>query len=155
MQSRKKATNKELTPRHFKQRNLACVNLNLRKASRAVTRYYDDRMRTLGITSTQFSLIGHLLHNPQQSIQTLADQLLTDRSTLSRNLKLLNQRSLVKYTQGKDKRTRIAAVTAKGKQIYANAVPVWEGAQSEMLQILGDDGFKNLRRVTAAVSRQG
>jgi len=63
------------------------------------------------------------------TVTDLAEILAMDRTTMTRNLKLLRDRGLV---QGK----RIA-LTDKGRRKAAVALPLWEKAQAEILDGLG------------------
>ena len=66
-----------------------CTCNNLRKAARAVTQYYDDALRPSGIRATQFSLLSAIKEFGTVSIGALAEESVMDRTTLTRNLKLL------------------------------------------------------------------
>ena len=75
-----------------------CTCFNLRKAARAVTQYYDDALRPSGLRVTQFSLLSVIKQFGTVNIGTLADEAVMDRTTLTRNLKLLEQEGLVTIT---------------------------------------------------------
>jgi DNA-binding MarR family transcriptional regulator len=63
------------------------------------------------------------------TITDLAAILAMDRTTMSRNLKLLRDRGLIE-------KQRIA-LTLKGRRAAADAMPFWEKAQAEILDTLG------------------
>jgi DNA-binding MarR family transcriptional regulator len=65
-----------------------------RRAARAIARAFDRQLRPHGIRTTQFSLLAILELKGPQSIGSLADAVGADRTTLTRNLALLENQSL-------------------------------------------------------------
>ena len=87
-----------------------CTCLNLRRITRKVTQRYDEWLAPSGLRATQFSLLG-ILHAPGEvSISGLAERMDIDRTTLTRNLQLLEQ-GLVAIGTGSDPRSRTVSVT--------------------------------------------
>jgi DNA-binding MarR family transcriptional regulator len=116
-----------------------CVNLNLRKASRAVSNYYDDVfLAACGLRATQIPPLVVLYLSGPRSINDIAEILALDRTTLTRNLRPLEKARLLEIAPGKDQRTRVVKITEPGKQVLANVLPVWEEAQAHMVNGLGD-----------------
>ncbi len=123
-----------------------CVCFNLRKTARAVTQTYDDLLRPAGLRTTQFSLLAVLASHGPLTIRALADRMVMDRTTLSRNLKLVEAQGLVSVATGPaDRRTRIVDLTESGLAALARALPLWQRAQSHMVGRLGDSGWRQLR----------
>ena len=105
-----------------------CVCLNLRKATRSVTKLYDEALRPIGIRSTQLPLlVAALLRS--HTVTSLAEELALDRTTLSRNLPLLERKGWIEIAPGDDRRTREIRLTEEGRDVVRRAVPLWEGAQ--------------------------
>ncbi|HEX9561035.1 MAG TPA: hypothetical protein VGA76_07355 [Candidatus Dormibacteraeota bacterium] len=73
------------------------------------------------------------------SLLVVAEILAVDRTTLTRNLKLVRDRGLVE-------KKRIA-LTARGRRSAAAALPLWESAQQQFVKSLG-------RRRCAAPARR-
>ena len=86
----------------------SCAVLNLRRAARAVTNRYEDEMRALGLKATQFSLLVAAALRGPVNISALAELMVMDRTTLTRNLKSLQKRGLLRAVPGSDRRTRAA-----------------------------------------------
>ena len=123
-----------------------CVCFNLRKTARAVTQTYDDLLRPAGLRTTQFSLLAVLASHGPLTIRALADRMVMDRTTLSRNLKLVEAQGLVSVATGPaDRRTRIVDLTESGLAALARALPLWQRAQSHMVGRLGESGWRQLR----------
>ena len=92
-----------------------CTCLNLRKAARAVTQTYDKVLRPSGLRSTQFSLLFVIAKLQPVGIKDLAKELVMDRTTLGRNLKVLSDRGLLDIGEGDDRRYRPITLTKDGR----------------------------------------
>ena len=67
-----------------------------------------------------------------------------DRTTLTRNLSVLEREGLIKISQGKDLRTRIVAATQKGRSSVAKATPLWNEVQRKVRQKMGESSWHEL-----------
>lgn len=122
----------------------ACVCNRLRRASRAVTQLYDDALAPAELRLSQFALLGTLMRAGRQTISSLADRLLLDRTALSRTLDPLVERSLVEIAPGEDARTREVAITGDGRALLAKAQPCWAAVQARVADRLGPDRVEAL-----------
>ncbi len=84
-----------------------CLCTNLRRAARGVSRHYDGALDGFGINVAQYSLLCNLQRLDQPSISSLADAMGLDRSTLGRNLRVLEGEGLVRLVEGDDLRNRL------------------------------------------------
>src|SRR5262245_41259086 len=125
-----------------------CLCLASRRAARAITRSFDKHLRPQGIRITQFSVLSILATRGPLSISDLADRLDADRTTLTRNLALLESRALVKIRTGEDARTRIVAIAPKGESTLARALPAWRKAQYAMTELVGNQVADSLRQLS-------
>ncbi len=114
-----------------------CTCFGLRKAARAVTQMYDRTLKPTGLRTTQFSLLAVTDRVGPRGMAELAEQLVMDRTTLTRNLKPLLDRGLLESVAGADRRRRPIAITAKGRAALAQALPYWREAQARMTGSLG------------------
>ena len=130
-----------------------CTCLNLRKAARAVTQAYDQALKSSGLRATQFSLLSALENRGSLGMTALAKTLVTDRTTLTRNLKPLIAGGLLEVVAGADRRERPIALTAKGRRALAWAAPLWRKAQAHMTDGLGHERWTGLLRDLDAVVR--
>lgn len=122
----------------------SCVCYNLRKASRTITRLYDEFLKPSGIHATQLTiLLGTKILQPV-TLKRLAKANLMDRTTLSRNLKPLEKSGLVKVEYGQDRRERIVALTDSGEEVLIKAYPLWEEAQKKIARGLNQKGLDAL-----------
>lgn len=119
-----------------------CLIMNTRKASRALTRRADRKLRSFGITAAQFNILGALSAAPAASITEMAATLAMDRTTLSRNLAVLERRQLVSAGPGDLARMRRIDLTPEGRKIFESVVPVWRQSQEELRNMLADPDFQ-------------
>ena len=111
----------------------ACTCFRLRSLTRRVTQLYDRALAPSGLTVTQYSLLAHALRrDAAPTLSELAQQLFTDRTTLTRNLKPLADAGLVKVGDGADARSKAVRVTAKGRSAFQAAQPLWKEAQARL-----------------------
>ena len=121
-----------------------CTCFNLRKAARAVTQFYDEALRPSGLRATQFSLLGVIDAFGTASITDLAEEAVMDRTTLTRNLAVLEHEGLVRVEPGGDARVRQVSLTPAAHARLAEARRHWAEAQSHMIETLGPDGVRRL-----------
>jgi DNA-binding MarR family transcriptional regulator len=129
----------------------SCLSMALRQAARSLTQRYDAAFSAAGIRSTQFSLLVALAQAPSVPLSRLAEALVMDRTTLTRNRAPLLRRRLIEESGAKDGRVRSYALTARGKQLLARALPDWKGAQERVLRSLAKEDVEQLRRILRAV----
>ncbi len=129
-----------------------CNALALRKASRHLTQFYDRHLAASGITVTQFSILSRLrLHGPR-TINELAADLATDRTTMGRNLRPLERDGLVAIqADGKDARCRAISITPAGIERARAARDGWKAAQAEFEARYGVDPARALRETLAGL----
>jgi DNA-binding MarR family transcriptional regulator len=124
-----------------------CICTHLRRAARGVSRHYDEALAGFGINVAQFSLLRHLQRLDQPSITSLAEAMGLDRSTLGRNLKVLEADGLVALAEGADQRNRVVLLTEAGKARLQDAGPAWERAQLRLVEQLGEGQRDELVRL--------
>ncbi len=126
-----------------------CTGFNLRKAARAVSQYYDSVMRQSGLKGTQFSLLASLAGLGPAPIGRLAEHMVMDRTTLSRNLKPLVGQGLIAVEQGEDRRARVLVLTDDGLITLRRALPYWREAHAGMTRRMGKAGRDRLLKSLA------
>jgi DNA-binding MarR family transcriptional regulator len=113
--------------------------MRLRKASRRVSQIYDRSLEAAGMTVTQYGVLGHLATFDGISIGALAEKLIMDPTTLTRNLHPLERQGLVAIKPDRrDRRSRCLHLTAAGRKAFDNAKPAWARAQRHVEQALGE-----------------
>lgn len=131
-----------------------CAFHNLRRASRAVTQVFDSFFDEIGLKATQFTVLAVLAYSEEDAptVTALAEALVLEQSSLSRNLAVLERLGHVKLAPGpEDRRERIVTLTRAGRAMLAKGYPVWKRAQAAIAEELdGDlDGqLRALRKMT-------
>jgi len=115
----------------------SCLCHRTRTASRAVTRFYDEILRSVGLRATQLVVLVAVGNEDVMSITALAKFMGMDRSTLTRNLAPLEREGLIRVGNEGWRRSRTVAITQKGRSRLRAALPFWEKAQETMRQKLG------------------
>lgn len=116
-----------------------CYCVMLRKATRRLTAYYDEALAPVGITVAQFSLLRAIERGEPISLTEIARVMDLDRSTIGRNVRLLQRHKLVTPTGRTDQREAAVRLSDAGRQTLAAAVPLWEAAQADVEARLGPD----------------
>src|SRR3974390_1140882 len=114
-----------------------CLCHQARMAARAVTRLYDEVLRSVGLRATQLAVLVAAANESVVSITALANFMGMDRSTLTRNLTPLEREGLIRVGNEGWRRSRTVAITHKGRARLREALPLWERAQDMMRQKLG------------------
>ena len=109
-----------------------CLCDALRQASRAVTRVYDQEMRSVGLRTTQYALLAWLGHAGEVRQRDLVALTHLDETTLTRNLRPLIDAGWVAISVGDDRREKLVRQTAAGAAKLKQARPAWERAQERM-----------------------
>ncbi|MEZ5658190.1 MAG: MarR family winged helix-turn-helix transcriptional regulator [Burkholderiaceae bacterium] len=110
----------------------------LRRGARVLTSRYDEVLAPSGLRATMFHLLSQLEDGATPTITRLAEQAGLDRSTLGRNLRVLERAGLVSLDEAEDERARAVTITQLGRDSLAVARPLWRAAQHETAERLGD-----------------
>lgn len=130
-----------------------CLGLHVQRAARAVGRHFDEFLRPAGLTNQQFSLLMALNQPVPPNMSRIADLLAMDRTTLTAALKPLERRRLVKVAVDEaDKRSRRLLLTAAGKKVLSEALPLWKRAQAAVERLIQGVSPDEFRAVLRALS---
>ena len=134
-----------------------CFCLHLRRSARQVTQFYDGRLQPSGLRVTQFTLLATIERLRPRSQRPLAEMMGMDRTTLTRNLALLERDGYLKVEEAKqDRRERMIRLTKAGRDALAEAMPLWQLAQAEFKRRLSEEmespGFEQLLGVVDKAS---
>ena len=114
---------------------LHCLCATIRRASRLVTQLYSHQMGP-GIEPSQFSLLSALRKLPGVSQSSLGRALGLDKTTMSRNLKVMKRSGWIAASRTGDKRERGYRLTPSGEQVLKGAQPEWTRAQAKLRKTL-------------------
>src|SRR4051794_38143629 len=94
---------------------LPCLCANIRRVSRAMTQRYDDALRPVGLTITQFTLLQAISIAGEITQGGLGQILAMDSTTLTRTLGVMARQGWIAKVPGKDRRERRLRLTRVGK----------------------------------------
>jgi DNA-binding MarR family transcriptional regulator len=130
-------------------RHAACACTALRKASRAVTRLYEESMAGTGMSIIQFSILRNLARHGALPLMELAELLVMERTTIYRALNPLRRQGWVVLDKGAG-RARTATLTRRGRRAMEAATGAWQAAQENLL---GRVGLVDWARVESSLAR--
>ncbi len=131
-----------------------CICTALRQAAAKSTAFYDEALEPSGIKVTMFRILRRIDMAKAISITELAKKVGLDRSTLGRNLRVLEKQSLVVLSAGKDARERMVLLTDAGRETLEAAVPLWRAAQRDYADMIGRDALAVLNVILDPTSEQ-
>ena len=110
----------------------------LRAATRRVGAVYDDVLAPLGINIAQYSLLRTIERRQPVSLTELGRSAELDRSTIGRNVRVLERAGLVETSRGaEDQREAVVTLAAAGVEVLDAAKPLWEEGQRKVEAQLG------------------
>jgi DNA-binding MarR family transcriptional regulator len=131
----------------------SCVATRVRQLSRIVTRVYDDAMRPLGITASQYTLLAQLAARDAITAVEIGHELDIEKSTLSRNLKRLLALGHINMDPPAGRRGRGLHLTGKGQTVLKDAFPIWQDAQKRTVSAMGAESRNMLDSLLHAAEK--
>jgi DNA-binding MarR family transcriptional regulator len=132
---------------------------NLRRAARALTQRYDEALRPLGLTITQFTILQALTLAGEVTQRDLGEILAMDSTTLTRTLQVMNRHGWIAKHYGTDRRERRLRLTPAGENEFNRATPYWRATQETLRTRLGKQRWNDLTKLvndtTSMIAEQG
>jgi len=100
-----------------------CHCTNLRRASRAITQYYDEMLEPSGLKVTQYGLLNHIRRLGPLTMNELSQAMRKNSQAKQLNL------------------------TEKGAQALAAAAPYWNQAQQQLSELVTEEEEQLFKRV--------
>ncbi|WP_427912920.1 MarR family winged helix-turn-helix transcriptional regulator [Ramlibacter sp. MMS24-I3-19] len=123
-----------------------CYSLAVRQAGRWITQLYDQHLAEVGLTSSQYGVLSHVDRLGPVGLAALAQAMVMDRTTLTRNLAPLERAGLVEIVAGEgDRRRKDLRLTPSGSEKLRAARPHWRRAQAAFEKHFGSDDAAALR----------
>jgi DNA-binding MarR family transcriptional regulator len=117
----------------------SCLGMRVARLHRVVSRAYEQALQQLGLSQPQVEILAELMcaTDPVKPT-TLAATLMIERSTLSRNLALMQEKGwLVRVETSPKGRTMSVAIADSGVAVLASARTAWQHIQTSMETTLG------------------
>lgn len=109
-----------------------CYCTQFRRSANALTRLYDAEFRPIGLRLTQFSLLRAISRLGRATMTEVALEAALDKTTMSRNMRILVRKGWVDVAGSKDGRERVVTLSASGAAMIRRALPYWQGAQKKV-----------------------
>jgi DNA-binding MarR family transcriptional regulator len=129
-----------------------CNCFAIRAAARHVTQAYDQFLAPTGLRTTQFSILAKLKRRGPLTINTLAADMVMDRTTLGRNILPLERDGLIRITpSAADRRAKELHLSKAGEKRFEAARKKWSEAQARFETVFGAERGADLRTLLRAV----
>lgn len=126
----------------------------IRQAARYVSQLYDRHLSNVGLTITQFSLMGRLKRVGPMSMKQLAEAMKMQRTTLVRTIQPLRRNGLISSdVLGADVRALSIALTPAGEARLKAGREHWYAAQAEFEHRFGEERAAALRGELFAITQ--
>ncbi len=132
--------------------NENCICIDVRTAAHKLTQTYDQVLAPSGLTVTQFSQMNLIRSLDAPTLTDLAAESDLERSTLGRNLKVLEKMGMVTMKVGRGARSKTIHLSRKGMNAFKKAAPLWYSAQTELAERLGLAGRAQLEDLLSALT---
>lgn len=129
---------------------LPCMCASFRRAARALTQFYDDALRPLGLRVTQFTILQALSLAGEISQGDLGRLLVIDSTTLTRTLRLM--RPWIEERPGRDRRERWLRLSALGRRQLERATGPWQKVQARLRAHFGAGRWAELQKAATEIS---
>jgi DNA-binding MarR family transcriptional regulator len=125
---------------------------NSRLAARRITQFLDREMAEFDLTVAQIGLMAQIAAASDDTLGALARRMGLDQSTLSRNLRGLENEGLVEIAivEG-DLRRRMVWLTDAGAKRLEAAIPIWRNAHAKLAKLLSPELARRLADATEAL----
>jgi len=121
-----------------------CVCTTLRMATRSVVRLYDRALGGVGLRQAAYSILSRVNAEGPLTISQLADRLVLERTTCSREVESLRKSGLLVIEAGRDRRQRVLRLSPEGAARLAEARGHWQVVQQRLRDSCGAQGTDDL-----------
>jgi DNA-binding MarR family transcriptional regulator len=121
-----------------------CALASTRRMARLLTQLYDSYLVEHGVESAQYALMMMVDAAEDKGQAAMGKALGMDKTTLSRNLRVLRARGWVESVAGKDARQRSIALTGEGRALLVRARPAWKRAQAGLRSGMSDREWEGM-----------
>ena len=124
-----------------------CLAIRVRRLSRVVSRIYDTALAPYGISIAQVNLLAAIAVARGARPTDLTQVLDVEKSTLSRDLKRMEDLGWVRSDPTARPRGRSLTLTPAGERMLVQVAPAWEEAQQMASSELGKQPFEQLQKL--------
>ena len=128
-----------------------CVCTTVRKANRALFRFYENALAESELSVVQFAILRSLERNGATPLSRLAEDQVMERTSLYRTLAPLIDRGAVTLAAAERGRAKIARLTPAGERLSKEVLPCWDKAQRTAGKKIGADQWRSLSAVLLSI----
>lgn len=121
-----------------------CYCTNLRRSANIISDFYNEVLKETGLTVAQYYLLINLQRLGSANITRWAEFVGLERSTMVRNIRVLESHCFIVPTEGRGKTFQLSET---GEKALMNAMPVWNMAQEKMSALLGEEDSQAVLRI--------
>ncbi|MBB3019525.1 DNA-binding MarR family transcriptional regulator [Microvirga lupini] len=110
-----------------------------------MTALYDEAIAPVGVNIAQFALLRSIARGEPVALTELAKRTDLDRSTVGRNIRVLEQMGLVAMSRGKDQREVSVSLLDRGRRTLDEGAPLWDAVQARIEARMGTAAAHALR----------
>ena len=118
-----------------------CIGSRLRRLSRIADGHFRSKLSEFDITENQMTILFVLSKMGKVEQGKIGQALVLERSTVSRNIKLLEKQNYIKRTSAYRPEIELSK---KGNELVQNLIPLWEETMDELISKLGENGLTHL-----------
>lgn len=127
-----------------------CPFFQMKKTLRQLQGFYDGFFSPIGMTPTQFALMLGMYDIDPVPMGVLSQWYGMDRTTMTRNLKLLEKEGWAFFQPGEDKRQKCWTLTVLGKDKVRQGLPLWYDSRKTFLSLYSEvETSELINRLTA------
>jgi len=124
-----------------------CYCSSIRTATRKMTALYDHLLEPVGVNLAQFSMMRRISRAQPVSLTELGRLCELERSTVGRNVKVLERMGLTVTDQGNDQREAVVSLSREGWRVLTDGAVLWDQAQARIETLIGRDVAEGLTRL--------
>jgi DNA-binding MarR family transcriptional regulator len=129
-----------------------CLGVRIGRLHRVVARRFDQALRPMGLSLPQLEVLGILMLRGALKPTAVAEALAVERSTISRNLSLMEQKGWITVESSPSGRAMSVTLTEEGVTVLAYARTAWAEAQTHVLDLLGSESPMTIDAWLAALA---
>lgn len=129
-----------------------CLNAKLRRLHRLLNGVYMQRFAAFDLRGSMLSMLFIIGKKKRVSQRTLAEALVLDESTISRDVfKLLKKGWVAKERSEEDARSSLLSLTTAGLELLEEVSPIWAELHHNVEAILGEHHITQIDAMIHAI----
>ena len=125
-----------------------CLGYRLRKITRIIDGHFKKMLTDFEITENQMTILFTLFQLGSVEQGKIGKVLALERSTVSRNIRLLEKLSLVEKTEQYRPEVQLSR---KGEELAKTLLPLWNSVMDELVGQIGNEGMQHIRKIEKAL----